>query len=97
MDYNILYSGFSTVLEGYNDANWVSYSDEIKSTSRYVFTLGGDAVVWKSTKETIIAKSIMESKFVALELASNKAKWLRNFVTDISLGVKPTPFCVYAL
>ena len=39
MNYGILYSGFPAVLEGYNDANWISDSYEIKSTSGYVFTL----------------------------------------------------------
>ena len=32
------------MLEGYNDANWISDSDEIKSTSGYVFTLQGGVV-----------------------------------------------------
>ena len=30
MNYGIMYSGFPIVLEGYSDANWTSYSDEIK-------------------------------------------------------------------
>lgn len=33
------YSGYPIVLEGYNDANWVSDSNESKSTSRFLFTL----------------------------------------------------------
>jgi len=37
MDYGILYSGFPTVLKGYNDAYWISYSYDIKSTSSYIF------------------------------------------------------------
>jgi len=53
MDYVIEYSGFPTVLEGYNDANWISDSDETKSTSGYVFTLGGGAVTWRSARQTI--------------------------------------------
>ena len=32
MNYGIVYSGFPTILEGYSDANWISDSDEIKST-----------------------------------------------------------------
>ena len=44
MNYGILYSGFPAVLERYNDANWISYLDEIKSTRGYVFTLGGGVV-----------------------------------------------------
>ena len=72
MDYAIDYNGFPTMLEGYNDANWISDSDETKSTSIYVFTLGGGAVTWRSVRQTIIARSTMESEFVALEMAGMK-------------------------
>jgi hypothetical protein len=44
MDYEIHYSGYLTVLEGYSDANWISDVDELYATSGYVFTLGGAAV-----------------------------------------------------
>ena len=50
MNYGILYSGFPTILEGYNDAKWMSNSNENKSTSGYMFTLGGGAMTWKSSK-----------------------------------------------
>ena len=33
----------------------------------------------------------MESEFIALELAGNEAEWLRNFLENILLGLKPTP------
>ena len=59
MNYGILYSGFPIVLERYNDANWISNSDEIKSTSGYIFTLGGGSITWKSSKQTLIATSTM--------------------------------------
>ncbi|KAG8642561.1 hypothetical protein MANES_12G102533v8 [Manihot esculenta] len=91
MNYGILYSGFFAVLEGYSDANWISNSNEIKSNSGYVFTLEGGAFTWKSTKQNIIAKSTMESEFIALELAGIEAEWLRNFLANIPLGIKPTP------
>ena len=42
--YGIHYSGYPKVLEGYSDSNWISDADEIKATSRYMFTLGGGAV-----------------------------------------------------
>lgn len=61
MNFDILYSGFSAVLEGYSDANWVSDSDETKSTSGYVFTLGGGAITWKSVRQTILTKSSRDS------------------------------------
>lgn len=55
-------------------------SDKIKSSNSYIFTLGGDAVTWKLTKQTIIAKSIIESEFSTLELVGNEPKWLRNLI-----------------
>jgi hypothetical protein len=91
MNYGIEYSGFPAVLEGYSDANWISDSDETKSTSGYVFTLGGGAVMWRSSKQSIIARSTLESEFIALELAGSEAEWLRNLLANIPLGIKPTP------
>ena len=81
MNYCILYNGFLVVLEGYNDANWISDSDEIKSTSGYVLTLGGGAIAWKSSKQTLIATSTMESKFIALKSTGKEVEWLRNFLS----------------
>ena len=91
MNYDILYSGLPTMLEGYNDANWISGSDEIKSTSGYVFTLGGGVVAWKSSKQTLIATSNMKSELIALESTGKEAEWLRNFLSGIPLGMRPTP------
>lgn len=89
LNYELKYAGFPSVLEGYSDANWISDSDETKSTSGYVFTLGGGAVSWKSSKQTIITRSTMESEFVALEKASTEAEWLRNLLADIPLWKRP--------
>ena len=82
MNYGILCSGFSTVLEGYSDANWIFDSDEIKSSSGYVFTFGGGVVALKSSKQTLIATSTMQSEFIALEFVGKEAKWLRNFLWE---------------
>ena len=67
MDFGLTYYEFLAVLEGYNDANWISDADETKSTSGYIFTLGGGVVSRKSSKKTYIAQSTMESEFIALE------------------------------
>ena len=71
--------GTIDVLKRYNDANWISDSDEIKSTSGYIFIFSGGAVFWKSSKQTLIARSIMESEFVALESIRNEAKLVEEF------------------
>ena len=49
------------------------------STSGYEFTLGGAVVLWKSSKQTVIARSIMESKSIALDKCGEGAEWLRTF------------------
>ncbi|KAA0035615.1 ty1-copia retrotransposon protein [Cucumis melo var. makuwa] len=61
-------------------------NDEINSTSGYVFLLGGGAISWKSTKQTCIARSIMEYEFIALELAGREVKWIESLLGDVHYG-----------
>ena len=82
-DYELHYSGYPGVLEGYSDANWISDTSDSMATSGYVFTLGGAAVSWKSSKQTVIAQSTMESEFIALDKCGQEAEWLRLFLEDI--------------
>ncbi|KAL0332969.1 UNVERIFIED_CONTAM: Retrovirus-related Pol polyprotein from transposon TNT 1-94 [Sesamum calycinum] len=67
------------------------FTIKTKSTSGYVFTIGGGAVSWKSSKQTCIARSTMESEFIALYKAGEEAEWLRNFLEDIPCWTKPVP------
>ena len=60
-------------MEGYSDANWITGSQDTKSTSGYVFTLGNGAISWKSSKQTCIARSTMESEFIALDKTAEEA------------------------
>ena len=57
----------------------------------YVFTLGGAAVSWKFSKQTCIARSTMESEFIALDKAREEAKWLRHFLEDMPMWMKLVP------
>ena len=43
-EYALRYGQYPPVLEGYSDTNWIADSEESKSTSRYLFTLGGAVV-----------------------------------------------------
>ena len=87
MCYNILCSEFFIVLEGYSNVNWISYSDDIESTSDYIFIIDGSAVSWKSSKQGLTVQSTMESGFIALELASYIVDWLRNFFNWYSIMI----------
>ncbi|GJQ91823.1 zinc finger, CCHC-type containing protein [Tanacetum coccineum] len=88
-DYGLHYDRYLVVIEGYSDANWISDIKDSRSTSGYVFTLGGVVISWKSSKQTVIAKSTMESEFIALDKCGEEAEWLRQFVEDIPRWPKP--------
>ena len=61
-----------------------------------VLTLGGEAVSWKSSKQTVIARSMMEFELIALDKCREEAKWLRYFLEDISRWPKPMPLiCIH--
>ncbi|KAL0378951.1 UNVERIFIED_CONTAM: Retrovirus-related Pol polyprotein from transposon TNT 1-94 [Sesamum radiatum] len=89
------FNKFPAVLEGFSDANWVTDNDEVSSTSGYVFTLGGGAISWKSSKQTCIARSTMESEFIALELAGQEAEWLRTLVGDMPMWGSSVPVSLH--
>ncbi|GJS21222.1 retrotransposon protein, putative, ty1-copia subclass [Tanacetum coccineum] len=64
-------------------ARVISDIKDSRSTSGYVFTLGGAAISWKSSKQTVIAKSRMESEFIALDKCGEEANGYDNVVEDI--------------
>ena len=69
---------------------------DTKSTSGYVFTLGGATVSWKSSKQTCIARSTMEYEFIALDKAREEAEWLHQFLKDIPIWPKPVlAICIH--
>ena len=72
-NYGLHYTRYPAVLEGYSGANWISSTKGSKSTRGYIFTLGSGAVSWKSFKQTCIARSTMESKFIVLDKAEEVA------------------------
>jgi len=43
-EYALRYEKYPFVLERYIDANWIADFEESKSTSEYIFTLGGATI-----------------------------------------------------
>ena len=50
--------------------------DDQKSTSGYMFQLGGTAISWRSKKQTCVASSTAEAEYMALASAAQEAMWL---------------------
>ena len=61
-----------------------------------MFTLGGGAVSWKSSKQTVISISTIESEFIALDKCGEEAEWLRHFLEDIPKWPRHVPpICIH--
>ena len=59
-----------------------------KSTSGYVFTLGGETVSWRSIKQSCIVDSTMEAEYVETLEAAKEAVWLRKFLMELGVIAK---------
>ena len=81
----LVYSGGDLNPTGYTDSDFQSDRDSRKSTSGSVFTLGGGAVVWRSIKQTSIADSTMEAKYIAACEAAKEAVWLKKFYSNLEV------------
>ena len=68
----LVYHGDELALIGYTDYDFQSNAYLRKSTSGYVFTLGGVAFSWRSIKQSCIANSTMEAEYVAASEATKK-------------------------
>ncbi|KAL1203510.1 Retrovirus-related Pol polyprotein from transposon TNT 1-94 [Cardamine amara subsp. amara] len=70
---------------GYLDSDYAGCVESRKSTFGYMFLLAGEAVSWKSGKQSVIATSTMEAGFLACYEATIHALWLRNFISGLGI------------
>ena len=76
------------VVKGYVDASWDTDPDDSKSHSGYVFILNGCTVSWRSSKHSVVVKSLTEAEYVAASSAASEAVWMKEFLSE--LGVVPS-------
>ena len=69
----LVFSGIDLKMIGYTDYDFQADRDSRRSTSGSVFTLNRGSVVWKSIKQSCIADSTIEAKYVATCEAAKKA------------------------
>ncbi|BBG98770.1 transposable element gene [Prunus dulcis] len=85
-DMGLFYSSESTNAQsiiGYADAGYLSDPHQGRSQTGYVFTCGGTAISWRSTKQTLVATSSNHSEILALHEASRECVWLRSVIHHI--------------
>ena len=74
----LCFSKKSVVLEGFTDADLGGYSDSGKSTTGYVFTIGGTTISWMSRLQKSVALSTTEAEYMAIAEAAKELIWLKN-------------------
>ena len=65
-----------SVLQEYVDSDMAGDKDSRRSTTGYVFTIGGTTVSWISKLQKVVALSITEAEYVAATEASKEMIWL---------------------
>ena len=80
----ICFTSVSLKLQGYVDADFVGNIDNRKSTTGFVFTLGGTAISWASNLQKIVTFSTTKTEYVAAIEVGNKIIWLHGFLDELS-------------
>lgn len=79
---------------GFSDSDWAGDLSDRKSTSGYIFTVGGGAISWKSKKQSCVALSTAEAEYIALSQAAQEAVWLRSLNVGLKLEMT-APTIIY--
>ena len=70
-------------LVGFADAGYLSDPHRGRSQTGYLFTCGGTAISWRSTKQTLLATSSNHAEVIAMHEASRECVWLRMLTQHI--------------
>ncbi|XP_070036032.1 secreted RxLR effector protein 161-like [Nicotiana tomentosiformis] len=76
-------------LVGYADAGYLSDPHKAGSQTGYVFTYGGTAISWRSTKQSIVATSSNHAEIIAIHEASRE--YIRSSDNMADLFTKSLP------
>ena len=68
----------------FSDSDSGGDRDDRKSNSGYVFTIGGNAISWKSKKQVAVALSSTEAEYIGTSEATQEAIWLQCLLLEIT-------------
>jgi len=73
-------------LQGFSDADLGGDLDGRKSTTGYIFTLGGTAISWKSKLQGRVSLSTTEAEYIAISETAKEMIWLKNLLKELGKG-----------
>jgi hypothetical protein len=91
LDYGIRYTQSTTGTDmtlkpdGYVDSDWAGCVDTRRSTSGYVFFMGGIPVCWSSKQQAVVALSSTEAEYIAPARGMQQSMWMKNWLADVFL------------
>lgn len=84
-NYGITYGSSNLILEAYCDADFAGDIDTRRSTTGYVFILGGGAISWSSRLQPTVAASTTEAEFMAAAYSIKESLWLRTLLSELNI------------
>lgn len=69
------------ILFGYSDSDFASDPENRRSTSGFIFYLGGSLISWKAKQQTIVTRSTHDAEYIGLANASYEISWIRRVIT----------------
>ncbi|GAA0168533.1 transmembrane signal receptor [Lithospermum erythrorhizon] len=81
-DYGIFYQkgAVGGELVAYTDSDYARDTEDMKSTTGYVFKLSSGVVTWSSEKQSIVTLSIREAEFMAATFCASQAIWMKRIL-----------------
>jgi hypothetical protein len=86
-DFGLKYSGKFCDLVGFVDADWGSDVMGRRSTSVYMFLIGGP-ISWSSKRQKTVALSTVEAEYMALSACLQKCIWLVSLCNEVGVSIK---------
>lgn len=80
--------GNSTLdIQCFVDVDYAGSVHDGSSTSGYCITLGGNMVIWKSNKQTVVARSSAEAEYHAMAKAATELIWMMQLLGEIGFPI----------
>jgi hypothetical protein len=79
----LCFGGSNIVLQGYVDSDMAGDKDSRRSTTGYVFTIGGTTISWISKLQKVVSLSTTEEEYVVATEASKEMIWLQRFMEEL--------------
>ena len=85
-DHGLLYKkrDLKGELIGYRDCDFAGDCHDRKSTSGHIFFFGGMAVSWSSQKQSVVALSSSEAKYIIATTATFQAVWMNWLIGELT-------------